>query len=863
MRLRLIPPILWILALGTPALALDSSAKNWTVLHTAPDAAARRPGRVLMTRGDRFEIATTKGAAGPGVFFRGVNLGAGTPGHFPGEFAATKDDYRRWLRFLRGIHANAVRVYALHPPDFYRALAEENAAHPGDPIWLFQEVWTELPDRNDFWDPDFTAGFENEIRLTIDALHGNAVVHERPGHAAGRYDVDASPWIAGWLLGREWEPYAVRETQQRHPDSTAYHGTYFVVDGGTAMEAWLGRICDTAASYEARRYFLAHAVAFVNWPTLDPMRHPTESERGGVEADHDEDAYSVDPSRIHPSLPTGFMTGFLGYYANYHVYPYYPDFMNLDPGYTSYRDRHGACNYGGYLADLKAHTRDLPLVIGEYGVPTSRGIAHQQPQGINHGGASELEQGARDVRLLEDVVGAGCAGSLLFALFDEWFKVNWLVERNERPRDRDPLWLNRMDAEENYGLLGFDPPPRIRIDGATDDWAGVGPYATGDSTGLQSPEGNSPLRALYVTSDETSLYLRLDLGPPPNPNPARAATAPSRRGGRARRDSKTPPPAPLPLLRAVGVSMDVLDPARGDRKLPAPLHARWSRGAEFVLVIEPPSHVNGDVIFGSGTSATGRAELFVDGAMNYSAFSRRIGANGRMERNRAPFRPTANDDGQYVPLLVETNRERVSRNGKVYPAQYLDMGRLEAAPRRDPSGTERRAQASKEAQPAAADTAYAYDPHLEFAFSSDGRTVEVVIPWGLLNVGDPSSHSILDDRDGTPEVEVSATTGIGVLAWGTTASGFEVDSLGPAAADGPPGAPAAKTYFLGPPGTTQLQQMQELMISTPDRASYWWNGWDQPITRERVKRSAALMKEAFEGMEAREERRNPDGNTHR
>jgi phosphoglycolate phosphatase-like HAD superfamily hydrolase len=429
-----------------------------------------------------------------------------------------------------------VRVYALHPPELYQALKEENDAHPGDPIWLFQEVWTELPDGNDFWDPAFMGGFESEIRAAVDAIHGNALLPPRPGHAAGRYTADVSPYLAGWLLGREWEPYAVRVTQQRHPAMKSFRGKFFAVDSGTAMECWLGRELDLAASYEAERYGLARAVSFVNWPTLDVMRHPTEYERGGHQEEHDEDAFSVDPGRIRPLKSASPLAKTLGYFANYHVYPYYPDFMDLDPGYSAYRDKHGACNYAGYLTDLKAHTRGLPLLIGEFGVPTSRGIAHQQPQGIDHGGMSEDEQGKDDVRLLEDIQETGCAGGLLFALYDEWFKVNWLVARNEQPRDRDPLWHNLLDPEENYGLLGFDPPSAIHVDGEVEDWARIAPYAS-------APAG-AMLRALYVTSDQNRFYLRIDLAPGPSPT--------------------------------VGVALDVLDPARADHKLPRPLNATWS-----------------------------------------------------------------------------------------------------------------------------------------------------------------------------------------------------------------------------------------------------------------------------------------------
>ena len=790
----------------SPALPPAASAL-WTSPRPVPDPRAKTPDRAVCARGDRFEIVTAAGARS--FFIRGVNLGAAPPGHFPGEFAITKDDYLRWLRFARDLHANAIRVYALHPPAFYQALREENLAHPGAPIWLFQEVWTELPDANDFWDRAFTRGFEDETRLAIDAVHGNAVVRSRPGHASGTYDADVSPWLAGWLLGREWEPFAVRRTEMLHADSTRFRGSYFAVDGGTPMEVWLARICDTGASYEATRYGVAHAVSFVNWPTLDPMRHPTETELGGAQAEHDEDAYSVDPTRIRPARRAEIASGFLGYFANYHVYPYYPDFMNLDPGYARYRDNHGACSYAGYLTDLKAHTRGLPLLIGEYGVPSSRRIAHVQPQGIHHGGASEEEQGAQDARLLEDISGTGCAGSLLFALFDEWFKVNWLVQRVEWPRDRDPIWHNVLDAEENYGLIAFDPPPAIRVDGETDDWAGVAPYAR--ATGRA---GASPLSALYVTSDQSCLYLRVDLSPGALSRKSRPGP---RRGGEPR---GSPPAAPGGAVRAIGVSLDVLDPARGDRRLPAPLRATWSRGAEYVLLIQPPERGAAGV-FDRSRRSDGSAELFIDGSMNYSTYAVTRTARG-FDWSQKPFRPVANKDGLYSPLLIETNRERVARDGTLYPAKHVDWGRLA--------------------------------PQKEWALNAAGSTIEVAIPWGLLSVGDPSSLAVVDDKPGTRDTETTVTRGIGLLAWATTAAGFAADSLGPSL----PGARAARpeeSYFLGPQESSQVISGQEVMITTPESASYLWNGWETPITREHTKRSAIRIREAFEGMEARDEPR--------
>ena len=789
----------------TPRAAVKpDSTRLWVPLRSTGESTPRR-GPFVRAQGDRFEVVT--GDASRPLHIRGVNLGAGAPGRFPGEFAFTKADYRRYLRFARELKANAIRVYALHPPAFYEALKEENDAHPDRPIWLFQEVWTELPERNDFWDRTFRRGFEDEIRLAIDAVHGNADVRPRPGHASGRYDADVSRYLAGWLLGREWEPYAVRVTQERHADSTRFRGTYFAVDGGTAMERWLARMCDLAATYEGTRYGMARAVSFVNWPTLDVMRHPTEYERGGVESEHDEDAYSVDPTRIRPVRDASPEAGFLGYFANYHVYPYYPDFMNLDPGYSSHRDRHGACNYAGYLTDLKAHTKGLPLLIGEFGVPTSRGVAHLQPQNIHHGGASEQEQGARDVRMLEDIEDTGCAGSLLFALFDEWFKVNWLVWKNETPRDRDPLWLNRLDAEENYGLIGFDPPPPIRVDGRTSDWSGIAPYAT-----ARAEDDGAPLRALYVTSDQSRLYLRLDI----------ASWA--REGD----------------WKAFGVALDVLDPERGDRRLPAPLRATWNRGAEFMLVIEP------GVSGGRGARGAPRAELFIDKSTNWSAWSR-LRSGRSFLGNPAPFRPIANQDGLFVPLLVETNRDRVSRSGKMYPAQHLSTGRLSYG-----------REAERGRSWPGADSSFAYDPHAEWCVGESGRVIEVALPWGLLNLGDPSTRCVIDDKSATRVTECTPTAGFGLLGWATASPGFSADSLGPTRAGGIRPARPEESHFIGPEGTTQAIVGDEFRIRTPASGNYVWNGWNEPITKERVKLSATYVKQAFEEMDVREQRRSKE-----
>jgi hypothetical protein len=154
-----------------------------------------------------------------------------------------------------------------------------------------------------------------------------------------------------------------------------------------------------------------------------------------------------------------------GFFVSYHAYPYYPDFVSRDSAYLTTYDDEGPNSYLAYLSDLKAHYKQIPLIIGEFGVPSSWGVAHYSQSGMNHGGFSELEQGKTDIRLLKSVLSAGCAGGIQFSWIDEWFKRTWICDPFDFPVDDRVMWQNVAAAEQNFGLIGFR-----RNDFAYTDW---------------------------------------------------------------------------------------------------------------------------------------------------------------------------------------------------------------------------------------------------------------------------------------------------------------------------------------------------------------------------------------------------------
>jgi tetratricopeptide (TPR) repeat protein len=677
-----------------------------------PPVPAGRPIRVVAEARDGRFFVRHGGGVRP-LFVKGINFGVALPGRFPAEFPQDRATYQKWLGEAAALGANAIRTYTLLPPAFYAALEAHNRRRPAARLWLIQGVWTELPGGHDYDAPAFLDEFKSEIRRVTDAVHGNLDLPARPGRAHGSYRADVSGSLLSWLLGREWEPFSVEayDGLAERRGLRPARGTYFTARGATPFENWLARLMEFTVEYETTRYRQQRPVSFVSWPTLDPLHHPTEAtvreerallrRRGETVApdailEYDNDGVAVDARRIEP---TAAAAG--GLYATYHAYPYYPEFMILDPGYGRARDSRGPSAYIGYLRDLRAHHGDQPVLIAEFGVPSSRGVAHLHPQGWHHGGHSEVEQAGINARLLANIREAGLAGGVLFALLDEWFKRNWLVLDFEIPAERNPLWLNVLDPEQNYGVLAARPGARgftVVVDGRAADWSGRRPLATAAPGGPRrrfddGHDAARTLRALWAAADEAYLYLRLDV-----------ESLDADRDGR---------PDWEHAWYIIGI--DTYDPRRGDRRLPIAEKTPSPAGLEFCVILD-----------GDSTS-----RLLVDPPYDAQGTRRR------------PHASADNADGRYVRLRVETNRRRLGRDGTVYPAQHHDRSALVhgSLDRRDADYTS-----------------------LADWRAGDG-VIEIRLGWGLLNVSDPSSRRVVHDDPLDPKrVGAVATPGFRFLA---------------------------------------------------------------------------------------------------
>jgi hypothetical protein len=417
------------------------------------------------------------------LFIKGINLGISVPGTFPGELAASRAQYGRWFQLVKEAGFNTIRLYTLHYPHFYEVLDSFNLANPNQPLHFFQGVWLEeeLPG----YDEDLyflTSYFDKEIEENVDAVHGNATIATRRGKAFGTYRTDVSRWMLGYIIGREIHPGEVLHTDELHASVKAYEGRFLKISEASPTEAWMVQRLDNLLRWEKDKYNTQRPVSFSSWPTLDPLKHP-------FEPNDYEDMATIDLSAMDIQHAPA------GYFASYHAYPYYPDFISQDPSYTPFKDHYGQNSYLGYLTYLKNHYNKFPLIIAEFGAASSWGIAHYAQNGIHHGGSDEQEQGRFNLRMMQNILTSGCGGGIQFALMDEWFKRTWITD----PLDFDPesriRWHNVAAAEQNFGIIGFKKP-------------------NSDLEPWESFCADCPVQAIKASADYTYFNMQLQLSEP-------------------------------------------------------------------------------------------------------------------------------------------------------------------------------------------------------------------------------------------------------------------------------------------------------------------------------------------------------------
>lgn len=409
---------------------------------------------------------------------KGVNLGSGEPGEWATDFDIDKETYKRWFRYIKEMGANTIRVYTIQQDVFYNALYEYNKDNP-DPVYIIHGVWVNDYVQNshrDAYSREFYDTFINDCRTMLDVIHGNKKLAlgrvASAGH--GSYKKDISPWVIGYILGVEWDDMTVAYTDDTYAgrdEYTSYRGEYmYTSEDASPFETLLCKVGDKVLEYESKRYKTQKLIAFSNWPTTDPFEYPDAVEKLYMKC-----AF-VDVENIKTTDKV-----ISGQFASYHVYPYYPDYLNWTDDWSTlgitdkseFYDGDRLNTYRAYLSMLTSH-HTLPVVISEFGISTGRGMAHRDINtNRNQGNMSEKDQGQALVECYKDIMSVGCAGSCVFSWQDEWFKRTWNT-MYAVDLTRNPYWSDYQTNEQYFGLLSFDPGKKESIcyvDGDVSEWS--------------------------------------------------------------------------------------------------------------------------------------------------------------------------------------------------------------------------------------------------------------------------------------------------------------------------------------------------------------------------------------------------------
>ena len=426
----------------------------------------------------------------------GVNLNSIKPGNFSNDKVITEEEYLDWITIIDNMGANCIKVPDIMDNNFYNALYKFNEDKK-DPIYVIQGIYfdeVDLKNGKDIQSEEIEEKFKKHIKLIIDSIHGNSFdLNEDIKNEY--YNTDISDYLIGYTLGIEFARNDLIHTELIN-NKDSYNGKYFYTNNdASSFESYIAKMADYLVEYEYKQYKEQKLVGFIG-----SSNNYKELNSSNQNEDNSIKDY-INPNNINSKgkLKTGI-------FASYNLYPSYTN-MNENQD-----------NIEEYVNELK-NTHKIPIIIGEYGVPSSRNSADFNTD-TNKGYINEQEQGEILVDTYRTINDANIAGSFIFELQDSWQRTSWNT-KELKILDRAPYWSDAQDYSQNFGLIAFDPSQadsKLYPDEKIDEWKNKNIINKNEDISLSMRSDEKYLYFMLksentINLDKQDIYVYLDITP--------------------------------------------------------------------------------------------------------------------------------------------------------------------------------------------------------------------------------------------------------------------------------------------------------------------------------------------------------------
>lgn len=464
---------------------------------------------VFMTKDKRILHNDESGRAEDFVI-KGVNVDTFIPGHSPSEYYIDEETWLRWFGEISDMGANTIRTFRIYNDTFYNAFYKFNQDR-NEPLYLLQGIQVNEYAGNNCYDAyseDFYYQLYDETEMAVDVIHGRRNIPDTDTRGFGKFRKDVSPWVIGYIVGTDWNPFTIEYTNNNGYDES-YEGNYLSTENADAFETMLCKLMDHMVYYEADKYHEKRLITFVNDPLCDPL-------------DYDED-YAVlygkfctlDAEHIIQNKEK-----YSGFFASYNVDTLCQDYNEALSLETKQKLRsvlsrlEGKDVYLNGYVDILCAYHTVPVVISSYECSTSRGVTE------SHRPVNEKDQGEILMESYRHMRHVGCCGAFIECWQDSWvkrsFNTTYALDLTHTQNWQDP-----QTVSQSKGIMAFVPENEygnVYIDGDFSDFDNAPVVISDENSGYEVKSSYDTNYIYFYIKSNTDIiynktYLVFDITP--------------------------------------------------------------------------------------------------------------------------------------------------------------------------------------------------------------------------------------------------------------------------------------------------------------------------------------------------------------